>query len=275
MQKRFIIIISSVILTAVAVLAIYKITAGINHSKSPANIKNEAQARPDVFSPATEYEKKFDLIKARDEYRKIIEKSQNTDDIAKAVELLNNLNIRILFSPIVTPDSVVYEIRKGDTLAKIAKKFNTTMDLISKANGLKNTNIKFGRPLKITRTKFTIAVDKPHNILTLQSGGNIVKTYRISTGANNSTPVGTFTITNKIVYPVWYTEGAVVPSESPKNILGSRWMGISKKGYGIHGTTEPQAIGASVTAGCVRMKNEDVEELYTIVPEGTEVIIMD
>lgn len=67
----------------------------------------------------------------------------------------------------------------------------------------------------------------------------------------------------------------MVPFGDPKNILGSRWMGISHPGYGIHGTTEPGSIGKNVTAGCVRLKNEDVEELYSIVPEGTEVVIVD
>jgi lipoprotein-anchoring transpeptidase ErfK/SrfK len=66
-----------------------------------------------------------------------------------------------------------------------------------------------------------------------------------------------------------------VPADSPKNILGSRWLGLSEKSYGIHGTTEPQSIGRQVTSGCVRMRNSDVEELYQIVPEGTEVVIID
>ena len=52
-------------------------------------------------------------------------------------------------------------------------------------------------------------------------------------------------------------------------------MGISQQGYGIHGTTDPASIGAQVTAGCVRMSNPEVEELYAIVPEGTEVVIVD
>jgi lipoprotein-anchoring transpeptidase ErfK/SrfK len=102
-----------------------------------------------------------------------------------------------------------------------------------------------------------------------------VKTYHVSTGANNCTPVGNFKIDNKVVNPTWYTLGSVVPPDSPKNILGSRWLGLSAKGYGIHGTTEPQSIGKQVTSGCIRMKNAEVEELYQIVPEGTEVVIID
>jgi lipoprotein-anchoring transpeptidase ErfK/SrfK len=52
-------------------------------------------------------------------------------------------------------------------------------------------------------------------------------------------------------------------------------MGIDKPSYGLHGTTEPQNLGQQVTQGCVRLSNPDVEELYSIVPLGTEVIITD
>ena len=81
---------------------------------------------------------------------------------------------------------------------------------------------------------------------------------------------------NKIVNPPWYKEpGVVIAAGDPKNVLGSRWIGISKPSYGIHGTVQPESIGQSVTEGCVRMKNSDVEELYAIVPEGTQVVIVD
>jgi lipoprotein-anchoring transpeptidase ErfK/SrfK len=82
-------------------------------------------------------------------------------------------------------------------------------------------------------------------------------------------------VINRIVNPVWYKQNAVVPADSPENILGTRWMGIDKQGYGIHGSEDPGAIGKQVTAGCVRLTNSDVEELFDIVPAGTEVTIVD
>ncbi len=119
-------------------------------------------------------------------------------------------------------------------------------------------------------------MDKSQNILTLKSGQEIIKTYRVSTGKDSCTPVGTFKIINKIIDPPWYKEpGVMIPSGDPKNVLGSRWLGISKESYGIHGTTQPELIGQSVTEGCVRMRNAEVEELYILVPEGTEVVITD
>lgn len=239
--------------------------------KDPASPRAEAG----FFAIASFYENRADLIKARDAYQKVIEKFPASANITKAQEAIENINMKMLFSPTVANDAIIYEVRKGDSLARIAKRFNTTIDLIVKSNNLKSTQINVGKKLRINKEKFSIFVDKSQNILILKADGNIVKTYRVSTGQNNSTPVGTFKIVNKIVDPPWYTTGAVIPAGSPKNILGTRWMGISAPTYGIHGTTEPQSIGRSVTAGCVRMRNSDVEELYSIVPEGTEVVIVD
>ncbi|MBI2494999.1 MAG: L,D-transpeptidase [Candidatus Omnitrophica bacterium] len=123
--------------------------------------------------------------------------------------------------------------------------------------------------------RFSIVVDKSQNQLLLTEENQFIKSYRVATGKEDSTPVGAFTIISKIPNPVWYKQGAVVPPDSPENILGTRWLGIDKPGYGIHGSTDPNTIGQQVTAGCVRMTNADVEELFGIVPIGTDVTIVD
>ena len=121
--------------------------------------------------------------------------------------------------------------------------------------------------------RVTILVDKSDNTLTLKEDNVVLKTYAVSTGAMNSTPVGIFKVTTKLENPTWYRPGAVLGPHDRRNQLGTRWIGINKKGYGIHGTIEPEKLGRQVSAGCVRMKNEDVEELYSLVRPGTEVII--
>ncbi len=103
----------------------------------------------------------------------------------------------------------------------------------------------------------------------------MIKTYVVSTGKDNSTPAGTFKIVNKLDSPTWFKAGAVVPADDPQNILGTRWLGFDLPGYGIHGTTDPGSLGSQVTQGCVRMSNPDIEELYIIVPMGTEATVVD
>jgi len=77
------------------------------------------------------------------------------------------------------------------------------------------------------------------------------------------------------VDPVWFNKGVVVPPDSPANVLGSRWLGFDLPGYGIHGTIDAASIGQQVTAGCVRLRNEDIEEIYSLVTIGTEVVVVD
>jgi lipoprotein-anchoring transpeptidase ErfK/SrfK len=218
-----------------------------------------------------------DLARSKESYQKFIDKFPASDSILKAQAAIGDLNVRMLFSPEMTPGSVRYEVQKGDTLTRIAKKFGTTVELLSASNAIKGGVIRLGRKLKVSKARFSIVVDKAQNILTLKADGEIFKTYRVSTGKNESpTPAGTFKIVNKIVDPPWYPpSGKMIPPGDPGNVLGTRWLGISKPSYGIHGTIDPASIGKGVTEGCVRMKNEDVEELYAIVPEGTEVVIID
>ena len=281
MQKKAIFIVAVSVVIVIAIFLGYKIAvSGKKQAPAsesiPSKIETASKEEAQVFAFAYKCETSGDLLTARDAYQKIIEKFPNSDNIQRAQEGLERTNINILFSPTPTPDSSFYEVQKGDTLSKIARKFSTTQELILKANNLKSENVvPLGRRLKVRKDKFSIVVDKSQNILTLKSRDHIVKTYHVSTGLNNSTPVGAFKIVNKIINPPWYTAGGVIPPDSPKNILGSRWLGISVPGYGIHGTTQPQSIGKQVTSGCVRMKNSDVEELYAIVPEGTEVVIVD
>ena len=229
-----------------------------------------------LFAKAGRIESQGSIFKARQMYGGIIENFPDWKEIPKVQEALEDANVKLLFSSVETPDSIAYEVQKGDTLSGLAKRFNTTVELIMKANGLKTPSIRIGKKLKISKAKFSIIVDKSQNILTLKSGQDIIKTYKVSTGKNSCTPVGAFTITNKLVDPPWYPDsGGVIPYGDPRNVLGSRWMGISMKGYGIHGTTDPGAIGESVTDGCVRLNDSDVEELYAIVPVGTQVEIVD
>ncbi len=271
-MKNKILLITSIF---TAIMVVIFLSSKIILANKP-KIENASKEEKLLFDLASKYENSGDLLSLRDTYRKIMEKFPGSVNTEKAQDALENTNIQIMTSSILTPDSISYEVQKGDTLAKIAKKFSTTQDLIMRSNNLNNAKVvPLGRKLKVHNEKMSIVVDKSMNILTLKSAERIVKTYRVATGINNCTPVGSFKIINKIVNPPWYTAGGVIPPDSPKNILGSRWLGLSAQGYGIHGTTNPQSIGNQVTSGCVRMKNAEVEELYALVPQGSEVVIVD
>jgi lipoprotein-anchoring transpeptidase ErfK/SrfK len=228
-----------------------------------------------LLNEAKTLQEKGDLSALKNIYQKLVNDFPNSAEVMSWQRKIDDLNIKLLFSPALTPKSALYEIKPGDTLTKIARNFKTTPDLIKRSNGLSNDKIIPGRKVKVWKEPFSIVVDKSQNILLLKSDEEIIKTYIVSTGKNNSTPVGNFEITSKLINPTWFKTGAVIPAESPENILGTRWLGLDRPSYGIHGTTEPQSLGRQATQGCVRMANQDVEELYTILPIGTEVTIVD
>ena len=112
---------------------------------------------------------------------------------------------------------------------------------------------------------------------------SMVKTFPIGIGVTeNFTPVGRFYIKETRVFPTWYIpislrekyEGRKSIPPGPENPLGSHWMGLSIRGYGIHGTNFPWAVGRLVTHGCIRLYPEDILHLYPIVPIGTPVNIV-
>ena len=216
-----------------------------------------------------------ELMKLKEVYQEILTEYSDYEHIDAVQNELDDLNIQIIYSNTMTPKTVMHEVQNKDTLAVIAKKYGTTVDLIKMNNNLKNDVIRVGQKLRVWMGNFNIFVDKSQNILILKDSNEVVKVYKVSTGENNSTPVGQFKIINKLKDPVWFNKGIVVPPESPQNVLGSRWLGFDLPGYGIHGTIEPESIGRQVTAGCVRMRNQDVEELYILVPAGAQVVIVD
>lgn len=217
------------------------------------------------------------LLEAREILRKLMYDYADSKVIKKAQKSLEDLNMEILFSPIETQDSIFYTVKEGDTLSRIAGKYNTTVYLIKKSNNLDNDIIRPGMDLKVVTSEFSIIVLKSQRYLTLKLGDNVLKTYKVSVGRSgrDDTPTGEFEIINKLKDPVWFKDGRVIPPGDPDNLLGSRWMGLSKRGYGIHGTIDPDTIGQNITEGCIRMYEEDVQELYAIVPVGTRVKIIE
>lgn len=273
MKKRLIII--GIALIGVVVVAFLFIPR-----RGPESIKGEPYQRPFgsarlLYNEAEGFESEGDLLKAKKTYQKVLTEYPGSSLVKDARKKLDELNMRILFSPIPTENSIFYEVKPGDTLSKIAREYGTTVELIMKSNNLRDTIIRPMMQLKISTAKYSILIDKSQNILMLKGGDEVLKTYTVSTGANNSTPSGTYKIVNKLIDPTWYKAGAIVPPGSPENILGSRWIGIDLPGYGIHGTTDETSLGKYITKGCIRMRNQDIEELYSITPLKTEVIIID
>ncbi len=108
----------------------------------------------------------------------------------------------------------------------------------------------------------------PDRKLAVVENNEVVEVFAVAVGAPNSpSPSGTFTIVNRVANPTYYHPGKVI-APGPQNPIGTRWIGLNQKGYGIHGTDEPSSIGYAKSHGCIRLRNTDVERLFERVRPG-------
>jgi lipoprotein-anchoring transpeptidase ErfK/SrfK len=116
-----------------------------------------------------------------------------------------------------------------------------------------------------------VVVSIPDRKLAVVESGRVVKIFSTAVGAPESpSPSGVFEIINSIPDPTWYTKGKVI-GPGPANPLGPHWLGLSLKGYGIHGTSTPESIGHNASHGCIRLRNSDIRELARMVKVGDQV----
>ena len=109
---------------------------------------------------------------------------------------------------------------------------------------------------------YVVYIDVDCKTLYLWQGDALVKRYTIATGAwDTPTPIGVFRINSRF--------------KSEMGGFGTCFLGLNVPwgSYGIHGTNKPDSIGANASHGCIRMRVQDAEELYALVPNGTKVVI--
>jgi lipoprotein-anchoring transpeptidase ErfK/SrfK len=124
---------------------------------------------------------------------------------------------------------------------------------------------------KASRPARRIVVSIPDRKLAVLEEDRVVRVFETAVGAPKSpSPTGIYKIVNSIADPTWYTKGRIV-GPGKCNPLGTRWLGLSLKGYGIHGTNVPSSIGRNASHGCIRMRNRDVEQLFQMVAVGDQV----
>jgi lipoprotein-anchoring transpeptidase ErfK/SrfK len=118
------------------------------------------------------------------------------------------------------------------------------------------------------RTTRVVVVSIADRKLAVTEGGNVLAQFQIAVGARVSpSPRGEFTIVTRVANPSYYHGGTVIPT-GKDNPVGTRWIGLSKKGYGIHGTNAPGSIGHAASHGCIRLRNRDMEQLFTMLQVG-------
>jgi lipoprotein-anchoring transpeptidase ErfK/SrfK len=125
-----------------------------------------------------------------------------------------------------------------------------------------------------------LEIDVSSRQLTLYRGDRAVRVYPVAVGREGwQTPVGDFEVREMIHNPAWmnpFTQ-QVTPGGDPENPLGRYWIGFWTDGtnwVGMHGTPNPESVGRAASHGCIRLYNEDIQELFSQVQVGTPVIVV-
>lgn len=123
-------------------------------------------------------------------------------------------------------------------------------------------SVRTEQPEESKENKYDILIDLTESMLYLFENDELLRKYPVAQGKTNTpSPIGIWQITNK--------------ARNWGSGFGTRWMGLNVPwgAYGIHGTNKPGSIGYRASAGCFRMRNKDVEELYSFVPYKTTVVV--
>lgn len=244
---------------------------------APAPVTATAPAGTSAsLAEARQAQTEGDLLRARELALAVWNGTTDAALKTEAESILNVVGIELVMTPRPMPEKTDYEVQPGDSLDKIAKKFGTTVELLRISNNIKGSMIRAGDRLRVFTGTFKVSVSKSDNDLVLLMNDEFFKRYRVGTGQYNKTPVGDFLINDRIAQPTWWRpDGKAIPFGDKENLLGTHWLSINVKGYGLHGTWEPETIGYQLSAGCVRMHNEDIEQLFNLLTLGTPVSIRD
>jgi LysM repeat protein len=261
----------------------------------PAKVIEESGVRADVRSgprmpltPLTSIEDKASRSRPLQE-RGMIDRTIALGDLPTALEELSrwywrnpdlreslhpelvSLAEKVYFSP--RPHfHEPYVVQPGDRLQSIARKYSVPWEYLCRANKVSAKKIRAGQQLKVVDGPFAAYVSLRNYELIVHHQGAFVAWYRVGVGKGTSTPLGTFTVKEKLVDPTYYGDDGVISHSDPKNPLGERWIDIGNS-FGIHGTIEPNSIGKNESRGCIRLINADVEELYDLLSVGSKVTI--
>jgi lipoprotein-anchoring transpeptidase ErfK/SrfK len=124
-----------------------------------------------------------------------------------------------------------------------------------------------------SRPRRVVLVSLADRKLAVIENGNVLACFSVAVGAAVSpSPTGEFEIVNRVANPTYYHDG-IVMGPGKDNPVGTRWMGLNVKGYGIHGTNAPRSVGHATSHGCIRLRNRDVERLYAMLRVGDVVEI--
>ena len=195
-----------------------------------------------------------------------------------------------LFGKTVYPDDPLcdtYLVKPGDHLERIGRNNDVPYHLLMEVNGIKRANsLQAGVQIKVINGPFHAVVKRSSFTMDLYLKGTYVRTYDVGLGRpGKETPTGTWLVEERLLRPA-YTDpetGDVIQPTDPEYPIGPCYIklkgesgeSVGRTGFAIHGTDKPREIGMNTSSGCIRLRNNQVQEVYGLLAENKSTVRVD
>lgn len=207
-----------------------------------------------------------------------------TREDAQAIrDTLASVNHDIVFGPKITPGDTItelYQVQPGDVLTRVTLKYKIPYQLVERINNVQANRIRAGQSLKMVKGPLHAIVHKGEFRMDVFAHGPdskpvYIRSFPVGLGELDSTPQGSWVLNGKVSNPGWTNprDNRTYTPDDPANPIGEYWIGLrgtsestqDKRGYGIHGTIEPESIGRMMSMGCIRLRNDDIAMVYQML----------
>lgn len=229
-------------------------------------------------------EKPAKVIESRDRLNELLPMQMTPQQRMLVKQQMSALADVWLFTETVYPGDTlcsIYKIQSGDMLASIGKTNNIPWEFLAELNKIRPEALQVGQAIKIIKGPFHARIFRSKFVMDLYLQDTYVKSFSVGLGKPGyETPTGTWIVKpgGKLIQPTWTDPdtGKTYQATDPDYPLGSRWVGleglsgaaVGRTGFAIHGTKEPQEIGAATSRGCIRLHNGNAILVYNLMMPG-------
>jgi lipoprotein-anchoring transpeptidase ErfK/SrfK len=211
----------------------------------------------------------------------LLDRHPKSAAVVQAENWIGQMNWQELMADRPGHGKVVHNVRRGDSLASIAKKYDTTIELVQAMNDIEGTMIRMGQGLYVCTNRFEVVSSPSSGRVRVMAGDRLFKSYpagfaridysnrkRAENASGGQEPLR---INGRYENPDLKEGGRTIPAGAPQNYLGAARLTIDQRRLSIHGSRPDDPIENFTGPGCIRMRNSDVMELFLILPLGTPV----
>lgn len=226
------------------------------------------------------------VIDARNKFNRVLlEMTLSSKDRAYVKRKLTELSEQWLFGKQVFEGDTLtgtYEVKDNDYLSTIAPKYKVPYEALMMVNGIRDAKRLQKGKIKVVKGPFRVEIQLSKFNMDLYLQDQYVKSYKVGIGKpGEETPTGKWRLKSagkSDKGPSWPhpVTGKMIVADDPEYPLGARWIpieciegeGVGRTGFALHGTKEPESIGTKCSLGCIRLKDENVIEVYNLLAAG-------